>query len=73
MITFFNRKELLITFSMNEQARVRSILSANGIDYRVKTVGGRSRGGSSVANTDAAYQYYIYVRAQDWERARHLI
>ena len=38
MITIFNRKELLTTFSMEEQDRVREILAQNHIDYRVKTV-----------------------------------
>ncbi len=80
MITIFNRRELLTTFSMQEQNRVRDILSQNRIDYRVKTLNpsarstlsasGRSRTGSFGVNTDSAYQYSIYVRACDLERAR---
>ena len=83
MITIFNRKELLMTFSMQEQYRVRDILSANGIDYKVKTVnpsarsyvGGSARGrsGSFGINSDAAYQYYIYVQAKDYGWAKSLI
>ena len=83
MITVFNRKELLVTFSMEEQNRVRDILAANGIDYRIKTVNpsarsyiggsGRGRSGSFGINNDAAYQYYIYVHSKDYERAKHLI
>ena len=83
MITVFNRKELLTTFSLEEQSRVRDILSSNGIDYKVKTVNpsarsyvggsGRGRGGSFGINSDAAYQYYIYVRAGDYDLARSLI
>ena len=38
MITIFNRKELTITYDLNEQARVRTLLAAEGIDYSVKTV-----------------------------------
>jgi len=37
MITLFNRRELITTFSMDAQAKFRSILSQNGIDYRIKT------------------------------------
>ena len=36
MITIFNRKELLVTMDMNQQANVRNILSANGVDYTTK-------------------------------------
>ena len=83
MITVLNRKELLVTFSMEEQNRVRDILAANGIDYRVKTVNpsarsyiggsGRGRSGSFGIDQNAAYQYYIYVHSKDYERAKHLI
>ena len=83
MITIFNRKELLVTYSMQAQMRVRDILSANGIDYRVKTVnptarshvGGSARGrsGSFGIRQDAAYEYTIYVRREDYPRARSLI
>ena len=84
MITVFNRKELLTTFSMDEQARVRDLLGQNGIDYRVKTVcptarstafsaGSRSRVGSLGVDSASAYQYYIYVRKQDYPRAKSLL
>ena len=39
MITIFNRKELAITYSTNEQARIRDILTAEGIDYIIDTKG----------------------------------
>ena len=83
MLTVFNRRELLTTFSMEEQARVRDILAQNRIDYRVKAVSptarstfgdvGRSRTGSFGVNGDCAYQYYIYVHKRDYDRARSLI
>lgn len=38
MITLFNRKELTVTFDLNEQARLRKVLAEDGIDYTVKTV-----------------------------------
>ena len=83
MLTLFNRKELLTTWSMEEQTRVRDVLAQNGIDYRVKTVvptartalaaSGRSRTGSFGIRTDCAYQYYIYVHKKDYATARSLI
>lgn len=83
MLTIFNRRELLTTCSMEEQNRVREILAQNHIDYRIKTVNpsarttfagsDRSRTGSFGVNMDCAYQYYIYVRAKDYDRAQSLI
>ena len=51
MITIFNRKELIVTASMEKQAEVRDILAKNHMPYEVKTVnrssgsalGGRTR------------------------------
>ena len=33
MLTILNRRELLVTLSMERQAEVRRILAENGIDY----------------------------------------
>lgn len=54
MLTIFNRKELITTMDMQRQANIRSVLSANGIAYTVRTENlqgssafdGRSRGRS---------------------------
>ena len=83
MLTIFNRRELLITFSTEEQARVRDILAQNGIDYRIKTVNpsarsavgasGRSRTGSFGINMNCAYQYSIYVHKKDYALAQSLL
>lgn len=83
MLTIFNRRELLNSFSMEEQNRVRDILARNHIDYRVKTVnlsarsafagGGRARTGSFGVDMGCAYQYYIYVHKNDYARAQSLI
>ena len=47
MIHLFNRKELLLTSSMERQARVRDMLAANKIPHLVRTSSNisRSRGG----------------------------
>lgn len=37
MLTILNRRELLVTLSMERQAEVRRILAENGIDYTIKT------------------------------------
>ena len=84
MLTIFNRRELLTTFSPEEQNRVRDILSRNHIDYRIKTVNpsarsafagssGRARTGSFGVNMDCAYQYCIYVHKKDYALAQSLM
>lgn len=83
MLTIFNRRELLTTFSMEEQNRVRDILSQNHIQYRIKTVNstagtafggrGRARTGSFGVSARCAYQYYIYVHKNDYAWAQSLI
>lgn len=83
MITLFNRKELTVTFDLSEQARIRTLLAAEGIDYSVKTVnrmsaspissGSRSRTGTYGQNTEAMIEYSIYVKKTDYERAAKVI
>ena len=75
MIHLFNRKELLLTSSMERQARVRDVLAANGIPYRVKTSSNisRSRGVMPGMRMDMLYQYRIYVKKDDYEKAQYLI
>ena len=63
MLTIFNRKELITTMDMQRQANIRSVLSANGIAYTVRTenlqgssaFGGRSRGRSGSFGVDPNY------------------
>ena len=82
MITVFNRKELIITMDMNRQAKVRDVLSQNGVDYTVKTTNletapifgnRRARTGSFGINPDYSYEYKIYVHKKDYEKAVSLI
>ena len=79
MITPFNRRELITTFSMDTQAKVRDILSQNSIDYQIKTSNHssgmytRGRTGSFGQSSNYAYQYTIFVRRQDYENALYLI
>jgi len=79
MITIFNRRELLTTYEMNEQARVRELLSNNKIDYQVKTVNhmssaiARSHMGSAGQKMEHTYQYIIYVRKEEYDKAAKII
>lgn len=83
MITIFNRKELLITYDMKLQSEVRTILQNNKIEYTVKVknllspspAGGKSRAhtGSFGVDLSKAYEYKIYVKQTDYEKASSLI
>ena len=83
MITILNRKEICVTFDMERQAEVRRILSANGIDYTVKTVnskspspfaaGSRARTGTFGERLNLECEYQIFVHKDDYEEALHLI
>ena len=83
MLTPLNRKELTVTYSLKEQARIRDILSANGIDYNIKTLnttspspmtaGRRAILGNFGIDQSVAYEYKIYVKKDELERARYLI
>lgn len=56
MLTIFNRKELITTMDMQRQSNIRSILSANGIAYTVRTenLQGSSAFGAAAAGAAAA-------------------
>ncbi len=75
MIHLFNRKELLQTSSMERQARVRDLLDGNKIPYLVRTSSNvsRSRGMIPGMRMDMLYQYRIYVKRSDYEKAKFLI
>ena len=72
MLTIFNRKELITTMDMQRQANIRSVLSANGIAYTVRT---ENLQGSSAFGGDPnySYEYHIYVHKNDYENALRLI
>lgn len=80
MITIFNRRELLTTYDMAQQAQARAGLDAAGIPYKVRVVdrkngqamlaGSRARTGSFGENMAMAYEYTIYVAKEDLERAQ---
>jgi len=78
MITIFNRKELVMTTSMEEYARVCGILAAKGIDYTIKSINRYSP--SALSDTHAsmgtfgenmkyAYEFKVYVHKNDLDEA----
>ena len=79
MITIWNRREVAVTMDMRCQADIRSALKEQGIPYAFRTKnlagsgGARGRMGSFGMNMAAAYEYKIYVRKEDAERALALI
>lgn len=83
MITIFNRKELLITYDMNNQSEVRTILQNHKIEYSVKvknllsptplSSGSRGHMATPGVNLSKAYEYKIYVKKEDYERAIFLM
>lgn len=79
VITIFNRKELTIANTMEQQAKIRSLLASHNIRYCIKVVNrftqGSSRGhtGSFGINMDAAYEYTFYVHKSDFETAQAIL
>ncbi|MCU6686522.1 hypothetical protein OCV99_08170 [Dorea acetigenes] len=83
MITIFNRKELITVYSMQSQAKMRDILTENGIDYKIRVVnrkspspmaaGSRAHTGTFGENLAMEYEYIFYVKREDVARASHLV
>lgn len=78
MIHIFNRRELLLTNNMQQQAKVQDILADNGIECFVKAksaTDGLSRSRTVLPGTrmEAMYQYSVYVKKADYEKAKYLI
>lgn len=65
MITIFNRKQLIITYDMTVQSKIRDILAANNIDYTINPVMG--------LYDSSKAEYKIYVHKKDYEQACYLI
>lgn len=79
MITIFNRKEVLITNDILKKSKICALLDDMGIDYDVKVkdilnpspmmAGARSRTGSFGVNSACMYEYKIYVKKEDYDKA----
>ena len=83
MITVFNRKELLITYDTKKQSDVRTMLRDHKIPYDVKVknllspsptrAGARAYAVTLGIDLSKSYEYKIYVRKADYEKALRLI
>jgi len=82
MITVFNRKELLITFSCKRQIEVRALLEEHNINYTYKIINRNSsspfgdtrlRTGILGQNMESTYQFIFYVHKADYEKAKFVI
>ena len=83
MISIFNRKELFITYDMKKQSEIRTILQNNHIEYKVKVKnllsptpmnsGSRSHMGSVGIDLSKSYEYKIYVKSSEYDKALYLI
>ncbi len=75
MIPIWKRRELRITFSLEELFRFQDALRKAEIEYTVcqDRHAARGRGSTSFLNPEAAAAYRIYVNKQDFDRALHVI
>lgn len=83
MISIFNRKEFVITYDMKKQSEIRTVLKNNEIEYKVKvknilsptplSSGSRAHMGAVGIDLSKAYEYKIYVKVSDYEKALYLI
>lgn len=69
MINIFNRKELILTVSLEQQSKIRYILEANKINYKLEM----SCPNSYARNSGYVCESYIYVNRKDFEIAKDLI
>ena len=72
MLMFWNRKELMITTDLNRQADICNALADHHIACHVTV---RDLVGKSSLGIDRkySYEYRIYVRRKDYEKAKWLI
>ena len=79
MITFFNRKELIVTNDMRLQSEIYEVLRANGIACIIDDKGSATRSSErrmiGTFGQDLKYQheYHIYVHKKDYDSANYLI
>ena len=82
-MNFFNRRELITTFNLDQLERIREQLRVAGIKYYIKivnrrspstfNVGNRSHTGTAFEKMKYEYTYYLYVHKNDYNKACELI
>ena len=83
MFRLFHRRELLITYDQIRFNQVRDVLAANGISYQSRiqdrtspspfSAHNRERSGTFGVNASAQLEYKVYVRMDDFDRAKILL
>jgi len=83
MITIFNRKELISTYELKKQVEVRDLLDQFKIPYSITVInrkspsifeaGSRARTGTFGEKLSLEYQYIIFVRKTDYEKAHAVL
>ncbi|MGI5824260.1 MAG: hypothetical protein ACOX7J_01690 [Bacillota bacterium] len=73
MLTIFNRREVLLTYSVKDQADAKEILDNNGIKYRVKSSTNKNGSARFGRGVDNAFEYRILVHKDDWPKAKYLL
>ncbi|MFA9464453.1 MAG: hypothetical protein ACERKN_09190 [Velocimicrobium sp.] len=82
MILFFNRKQLVSTFSTKRQIEIRTLLAQASIDYTIKVINRQSsspfgdsrlHSGTLGQNLKLSYEYIFYVHKADFEKANFII
>lgn len=66
MITIFNRRQLIITYDISVQSKIRDILENNNIDYVINPI-------MLSARIYTPAEYKIYVKKSEYDYALHLI
>lgn len=79
----FNKREIYLGSSIKKSAQIRDILSKHEINYRIKLASHqgewtgrgavRSNTSNLRSNSELDQQIIIYVKEQDYEKAKHLI
>lgn len=80
MLTIFNRRELLSTFSMKERSEIAASLESAGIPYSTRTINrnspstaspsGRAQLGTTGQSLTLMYEYTLFVHKRDLARAQ---
>lgn len=79
MITVFNRSEVLLTRDEKVYIDARGKLEDAGIDYQarcrdmLRNRGARTGRGTLGLRQDQMFEYVIYVRREDAERAHYIL
>ena len=72
----FLKREVLITWDLNEYQRTKGLLADHQIEYTTRsnpiTNPGRYHGVPSIS-ASAAYEYHVYVAGKDYDRAMRIL